>query len=128
MTELNGQTYFVTVIDETSFSLDGVDSTSFGAYAGGGYATASERAKLVIEILTNDRKLPDTTQLNNLSQEPYQGNCTNMIFEDGQKKWYKVFINQVGKFIQFRFRNRQAGANIEIQATMPGFQPIGRLI
>lgn len=128
MTELNGQTYFITVIDSTSFSLNGVDSTSFGTYTGRGYATAAEKAKLVIEVLTNDRKTPDFTQLNNLSQEPYQGNCTNMIFEDGQKKWYKVFINQVGKFIQFKFSNRQAGANIQIQATMPGFQPIGRLI
>jgi len=53
---------------------------------------------------------------------------TNLTFEDGNKKWYKVFINQTGKFIQFRLRNRQSGAKVNIQATMPGFAPIGRLI
>ena len=79
-----------------------------------------------IDIITND--VGHKTQLNNLSQDPYQGNMTNIVFEDGSKKWYKVFINQTGKFIQFRLRNRQSGAKVNIQATMPGFQPVGRLI
>ena len=36
MTNLNGNTYTVTVINTTSFSLDGVDSTAFPAYVSGG--------------------------------------------------------------------------------------------
>lgn len=32
MTELNGNCYTVTVIDATTFSLDGIDGTAFGAY------------------------------------------------------------------------------------------------
>lgn len=126
MTQLNDQLAFVTVIDATNFSLDGVDSTGYGVYTSGGYVTTSEPAKMIIDIITDD--VGHKTQPQNLSQNPYQGNMTNMIFEDGSKKWYKVFINQTGKFIQFHMRNLQAGAQVNIQATMPGFQPVGRLI
>lgn len=125
-TQLNGTVAFVTVIDDQTFSLDGVDATAYGVYTSEGFASTSVAAKMIIDIITND--VGHKTQLNNLSQNPYQGNCTNMVFEDGSKKWYKIFINQVGKFIQFRLRNRQAGAQINVQATMPGFQPVGRLI
>ncbi len=126
MTQLNGLQVFVTVLSETTFSLDGIDSTGFGAYTTGGYAAVAENAKMTIEIIVDDRD--EKTQLNNLNLNPYQGNCTNMTFESGSKKWYKVFINQTGKFIQFKFKNAQAGAKINIQATMPGFAPVGRLI
>lgn len=126
MTQLNGIQCFITVITPTSFSLNGIDSTAFGVYTSGGYVSVEEPAKMSIDIITND--VGHKTQLNNLSQDPYQGNMTNMVFEDGVKKWYKVFINQTGKFIQFRLRNQQSGAKINVQATMPGFQPIGRLI
>lgn len=126
MEELNGTSAFITVIDENSFSLDGVDSTGFDSYISGGFCGVSVPAKMSIDIITND--VGHKTQLNNLSQDPYQGNMTNIVFEDGSKKWYKVFINQTGKFIQFRLRNRQSGAKVNIQATMPGFQPVGRLI
>ncbi len=126
MTELNGSVAFVTVLSPTTFSLDGVDSTAYGAYTSGGYAATAENAKMIIDVIVND--VGHKTQPNNLSQNPYQGNCTNMIFEDGSKKWYKVFINQTGRFVQFRLRNRQAGAKINVQALMPGFQPVGRLI
>ncbi len=128
MTQLNGVQAFITVLGEQSFSLNGIDSTAFSTYTSGGFVSTSENAKISIEILTNDRQGEDVTQLDNLNPIPYEGNCTNLVFEDGMKKWYKVFINQVGKFIQFRFKNQQAGAKINIQATMPGFQPIGRLI
>jgi hypothetical protein len=126
MTQLNGLEVFITVITPTSFSLGGIDSTTYGVYTSGGYSSTSEPAKMSIDIITNDVNHP--TQLNNLSKDPYQGNITNIKFEDGAKKWYKVFINQTGRFIQFRLRNQQAGAKINIQATMPGFQPVGRLI
>lgn len=126
MTEVNDQNFFITVLSSTSFSLNGVDSTGFGAYTTGGYATVYEQAKMIIDIITNDVGHP--TQLNNLSQVPYRGTMTNLVFEDGSKKWYKVFINQTGRFIQFRLRNLQAGATVNVQATMPGFQPVGRLL
>lgn len=126
MTQLNGTVAFVTVIDDLTFSLNGVDSTGYGAYTSGGYVSVSEPAKMIIDIITDD--VDHKTQPQNLDQNPYQGNMTNMVFEDGSKKWYKVFINQTGKFIQFRLRNIQAGAQINVQATMPGFQPVGRLI
>jgi hypothetical protein len=126
MTQLNGLQVFITVLTPTTFSLDGIDSTAFGVYTSGVYAAVSVNAKMSIDIYVND--VTEKSQLNNLSQDPYQGNCTNMVFEDGVKKWYKVFINQTGRFIQFKLRNRQAGATINVQATMPGFQPVGRLI
>lgn len=44
------------------------------------------------------------------------------------KKWIKIWINQVAKFLQFRMKNTQAGTKIKIHAMMPGFLPTGRLI
>ena len=38
MTELNGNTYTITVTGASTFSLDGVDSTGYGAYTSGGSA------------------------------------------------------------------------------------------
>ena len=39
MTQLNSRLYKVTVIDSNTFSLDGVNSTAFGAYTSGGSCT-----------------------------------------------------------------------------------------
>ncbi len=36
MTELNGNSYFITVVDANNFTLDGVNSTGFGLYVSGG--------------------------------------------------------------------------------------------
>ncbi len=128
MTELDSIEGIVTVLTPTTFAINGVDSTGFTAYTSGGYVTTPDSAKMVIDIITNSRNPEQISQLNNPATYPYQGNCTNMTFQDGAKKWYKVFINQTGTFIQFRLRNTQAGSNIRVQATMPGFQPLGRLI
>lgn len=126
MTELNGAEAFITVLTPFSFSLNGVDSTAYTAFTSGGYVSIPEPAKMSIEIITNDG-LENTQPLNDI-QDTYEGNMTNLTFQDGAKKWYKVFINQVGIFIQFKFKNQQFGAKINVQATMPGFQPVGRLI
>ncbi len=128
MTQLNDIRSFITVLSPTTFSLNGIDSTAFGVYTSGGYAAVAENAKMIIDIITNDRTVDDITQLNNPATYPYQGTCTNLSFEDGAKKWYKVFINQTGQFIQFRLRNLQAASKINVQATMPSFQPVGRII
>lgn len=40
MTQINGLSSTVTVLSSTSFSLDSIDSTSFGVYSGGGQAHA----------------------------------------------------------------------------------------
>lgn len=128
MTQLNNTQPFITVLTPTTFSLNGVDSTGYTAYTSGGYANVALPAKLDINIFTNSRDPSDETQIQNASQQPYRGNCTNLVFEDGVKKWYKIYINQTGNFIQFLLQNRQAGATINIQATMPGFLPVGRLI
>lgn len=125
-TELNGNVYFVTVVTDVTFILNGIDSSAYGVYTTGGYVATSENAKMSIDIIVND--VGHDTQLNNPNQDPYQGTCSNLYFEDGAKKWYKVYINQTGRFVQFRLRNLQAGAKINIQATMPGFKAVGRLI
>lgn len=126
MTQLDAISAPITVLSATTFSLNGIDSTGFGVYTTGGYATVPELAKMNIEIYTNDRGQDDKTQLG--VPNPYQGTMTNLQFEDGRKKWYKVFINQTGRFIQFKFLNKQAGSTINIQAVMPGFQPVGRIL
>ena len=127
MTQLNDTQPFITVLSSTTFSLNGVNSTAYGVYTAGGYAGVAEPAKLFIDVYRDDT-LGEPTQLMNPDPQAYQGNCTNLTFEDGVKKWYKVFINQTGRFIQFRFKNIQAGTTINIQAMMPGFQPVGRLL
>lgn len=126
MTEVNGNSYFITVLTNTTFSLNGVDSTAFGAYTAGGDAAVAVPAKLDIQIIVNDNE--QSTQVSPGQPVPYEGNCTNLVFETGIKKWYKVFINQTGRFIQFRMLNQQAGSTINIQAMMPGFAPVGRLL
>ena len=126
MIELNDVQASVNVLTPDSFELNGIDSIAFTPYTSGGFVSAPVKAKMNIDIITNDDV--DPTQLSYLTDQPYQGNCTNMTFDDATKKWYKVFINQTGKFIQFKLSNRQAGAQINIQATMPGFAPVGRII
>jgi hypothetical protein len=122
MTQLNGLSYYITVLSLNTFSLDDTDSTLFTPYTVGGYASTPEKAKMVLDIITDDM---DDTEIPTKS---VVGTSTNLIFENGAKKWYKVYINQTGKFIQFRMRSQQAGATINVQATMMGFAPVGRLI
>lgn len=126
MTQLNDKGYFITVLSPTSFSLNGINSTAYGAYTSGGYAAVTEKCKIDVEIITNDAE--EKIQVNNLSPNPIQCNCTNLVFEEGNKKWYKTYINQTGRFVQFRTKNLQAGAKIQIHAMMPGFQAVGRLV
>jgi len=44
MTQLNGNTYTVTVINTNTFSLNGVDNTAFGAYTSGGTWTSTSQS------------------------------------------------------------------------------------
>lgn len=125
-TQLNGTQPFITVINSNQFSLDGIDSTAYGVYTSGGYATVPENAALQVQITTNDAN--NDVRIENLSAYPLQANCSNLLLQNDTKKWYKLFVNQVGKFIQFRINNQQAGANISVHATILGFQPVGRLI
>lgn len=51
MTQLNSNTYTITIIDANTFSLDGLDNTSFGAYIGpsGIWTTISQTFSFVIQ-------------------------------------------------------------------------------
>jgi hypothetical protein len=44
MTELNGQSYLITVLTDTTFSLNNIDSTGYSAYTSGGVATKGPSA------------------------------------------------------------------------------------
>jgi hypothetical protein len=44
MTQLNGNTYTITVIDANTFSLNGIDNTAFGAYVSGGTWTSTNQS------------------------------------------------------------------------------------
>lgn len=79
-------------------------------------------AFLDIDVITNDNPV-DTSPT-----YKYRIDCTNLGGEIGTKKWVKIWINQTGKFLQFRMKNNQAGAKIKVHAMMPGLQPTGRLI
>ncbi len=126
MTDLNGETYFITVIDQDNFSLDDVDATGFGAYTSHGFSSTPTPAVLAVDVIVNDI-VDQATQVNGYNN-PYLVNLSSQQESNGVKKWYKIWVNQVGKFIQLKFGNWQAGANVQIQAIMPGFQGVGRLI
>jgi Ubiquitin-activating enzyme E1 FCCH domain len=79
-------------------------------------------AFLDIDVITND------TEATTAPQFQYRVDCSNLPGEIGSKQWVKIWINQTAKFLQFRMKNNQAGAKIQVHAMMPGFQPQGRLV
>jgi len=81
-------------------------------------------ALLRIDVLTNNNEDTDFSN----PQFSYLIDCSSIKNEKGGKKWVKIWINQVGQFLQFKMSNNQAGAKIQVHAMMPGFQPLGRLI
>lgn len=83
-------------------------------------------AILRVRVIVNDTEQPTTLTVPNSNF--YEVNLTNHQAENGIKKWYKIWINQVGRFVQFELSNAQAGAQIQIHALMPGFAPVGRLV
>lgn len=101
-----GWIYFYVSVAETILEQDGVPVPAF----------------LDIDVITND------TDIDSVPTFQYRIDCTNLASEVGSKKWVKIWINQTAKFLQFRMRNNQAGAKIQVHAMMPGFQPVGRLI
>jgi len=126
MTQLNKNFYNVTVIDSNTVSLDGTDSTAYSAYTSLGFTSTPSNAKLQVRVITNDTEQP--TQLNGYDEAPYEVNLSNLPGQIGIKTWYKIWVNQIGRFIQLQFGNAQAGAKVQIHAVMPGFAGLGRLI
>jgi hypothetical protein len=126
MVELNGNFYYITVIDSDNFSLDGVDATGFTAYSSGGFTSTPQNAILQVRCISNDTE--QSTQVYPYNPAPYQVNLSNQESENGIKKWYKLWINQTARFIQFQVINNQSGAVVQLHAIMPGFAPVGRLI
>ncbi len=88
-------------------------------------------ATLIVEVMTSNNDYPNATKPYYPYFSPqftYEVNCTNLPGYTAGKKWVKIWINQVGQFLQFRMSNRQAGAAIQVHAMMAGLQPVGRLI
>lgn len=81
---------------------------------------------LELEVYMNDYKDPTKPSFTYLIDLSATSTDIQNFSED--KKWVKIWINQVGKFLQFRMKNTQAGTKIQIQAMMPGFSGTGRLI
>lgn len=126
MTELNQNFYTVTVEDADTIYLDDTDATGYTAYTSGGFTSIEEPAKLQIKIISNDRE--QSTQVTGYSPTAYEVNLTSEQASQGVKKWYKLYVNQVARFIQFEISNNQAGCKVELQAIMPGFAGVGRMI
>lgn len=101
-----GWIYFYVSVANTILEEDGVQVPAF----------------LDIDVITND------TDINSSTTYPYRVDCSNLPGEVGSKQWVKIWINQTAKFLQFRLRNNQAGAKIQVHAIMPGLQPLGRLV
>lgn len=103
MTAINGGTYTITFIDTNSFSLNGIDSTGFGAYTYGGqwevnetqgkfylpgsnyawhrfWATAT--GQYINLQITYDDELMNTKQIH---QSGFELNAMNIYFREGGK-------------------------------------------
>jgi hypothetical protein len=130
MTQINGNQSTITVIDQNTFSLDQIDSSAYSVYTSGGVVAGPEECFIDIEVITNDNNT--VTQVEDSSlvtySHPYRINCTPDRRDLGSKRWVKIFINQTARFIQFKITNTQALSVIQIQAMMPGFAGVGRLI
>lgn len=126
MTELNGLYYYITVINHDSFSLNGIDATGFTTYSSGGFTSTPQNAILQVRCISNDTE--QSTQVYPYNPSPYQVNLSNQESENGIKKWYKLWINQTARFVQFQVINNQSGAAVQIHAIMPGFMAVGRMI
>lgn len=97
-------------------------------------AGAAETPFLDLEVFMNDHKDPTepnfkypVTPNQKYKIDLSSSSVDNSDFTE-EKKWVKIWVNQVGKFLQFRLSNTQAGTKIQIQAMMPGFSGTGRLI
>lgn len=112
-----GWMYFY--VNETSTYL-----TTYNVDEDGNETHEDVPATLTVEVITSNNDYPNAST----PQFKYEVDCTNINREKGSKKWVKIWINQVGQFLQFRITNRQAGADIQVHAMMCGFQPVGRLI
>lgn len=78
MTELNGNTYTITVVDANTFTLDSTDSTGFTAYTSGGTAT-----RTAITITDDDWQI---VSYNNKSLFIQAGHT--MVYYDGTSDAY----------------------------------------
>lgn len=125
-TELNDNYYYITRVTPDLILLDGIDATGYGTYVSNGFCSVPVPAILNVQCISNDTER--STQINNFNPSPYQVNLTSGIAENGIKKWYKVYINQTARFVQFQVINNQAGSSVQIHAMMPGFMPTGRLV
>jgi hypothetical protein len=103
-----------------------VDATGFGVYTGEGFTSTPSDAKLQVRVIVNDKD--ESTQVGSFNPSPYEINLTSEKASQGIKKWYKLYVNQVGRFIQLEFSNTQAGAKVEIQAIMMGMSGVGRIV
>lgn len=87
---------------------------------------APVEAELKVRVLVNDTDTPTTLSAPNINY--YTINLSSHDAGNGVKKWCKIWINQTARFVQFQVFNNQAGAKVQIQAIMPGFAPVGRLV
>lgn len=105
-----GWVYFY--VSVTNTSLVGTDGTT------------PLPALLKVDVLTNNNEGTDFSK----PTFSYLVDCSAINNELGGKKWVKIWINQVGQFLQFKYSNTQAGTRIQVHATMFGLMPTGRLI
>lgn len=77
-------------------------------------------------LIDVDVKVNDRTDL--VYPRVYQVNCTNLPNKTEEKRWYKMWVNNTGKFVQLKMTNEQAGSIIRINAFVLGVKGTGRII
>jgi len=119
MTGINDLVLTATRIDNDNFSVP-FDGTTSGTGVGG-FFTKKQPVFLEIEITLNDVGYPSTTA------QPYRVLLQQNPQEVGTKRWYKLFVNQTARFIQYTIKNEQALTNVRVHAVILGVSPSGAL-
>lgn len=114
MTQLNGRTYNVTIIDNDNFTLDGVNSTAFTAYVSGGEWTVRP-PEITVNIFTsqngntpsNDISVSSSyafTATVLTSAEPSLYSTANPPYESQQAQiWHRLSTSINGDSVQLGF-------------------------
>lgn len=112
MTELNDETFTITVVDDDNFTLDGIDSTSYSAYISDGTWTSNETNAFSIVVIDSDnfelwKYNPDDGEFSlatsDLTADPYEGGGLINIRENFSIQSKKFNFLDEGQSIQLGF-------------------------
>lgn len=124
-TEINDQDYTITALTIDTFTLDGVDGSSWTAYTSGGKIKKKAETNLDVELKVGDvNQLAQNKTGQIIKLKPLMSNRPGIT---QTKMWKRFPVNQSGNFVQIRITNEIPLSNVRIHAIQLGMQPAQRL-